>query len=362
MTSRMQVPNEFAAEMLRAGAAGYAALAAREMVGDRGELVDVHGPRPFIDWRDNLVARIEYLATALETGSPSLFAHQVAWAKAAFIARDVPLDLLRTSLVCLLRVVQAELPESHRDQVAEFIRLAIVELDRAPQDLPSSLAVGTPHGRVAATYLLALLEGDRRRAAETVLDLAKSGVSVREIYLSVLTPVQEELGRMWHMNEISVAEEHFATATTQLVMSMLYPHLDRKPFNGQTVVCAAVQENTHEIGIRMVADFFEIDGWRPIYLGPNMPADDLPSAVADFGAGVLALSAGLTTQIRRVREAIESVRADPSSAGVKILVGGAAFAGAGELYRRLGADGWASSGEEAVAEGRRLAGLPPSDV
>ncbi len=359
MNARMDIPNEFAAEMIRSGASGYAALAAREMVGDRGELVDVHGRRPFIDWRDNLTSRLAYLAAALEAGSPRLFAEQVAWAKAAFIARDVPLDLLRTSLVSLLRVLQSELPESIRAEVTDYVRGAIVELDRAPHDLPSTLTVGTEHGRVAAGYLLAMLEGDRRRASEMIMDLARGGVSVREIYMSVLTPVQQELGRMWHMNEISVGEEHFATATTQMVMSMLYPHLERGPANGRTVVAAAVEDNAHEIGVRMVADFFEMDGWRSIYLGPNMPADDLPGAVADFGAHVLALSAGISTQIRHVREAIAAVRGDPVSAGVKILVGGAAFAGASALGRRLGADGCAATADEAVAEGRRLAGLGP---
>jgi hypothetical protein len=42
------------------------------------------------------------------------------------------------------------------------------------------------------------------------LDALDQSDSVRELYLNVLLPAQEEIGRMWLTGEINVAEEHFA--------------------------------------------------------------------------------------------------------------------------------------------------------
>jgi hypothetical protein len=48
------------------------------------------------------------------------------------------------------------------------------------------------------------------------------------------------------------------------------------------------------------------------------------------------------------------LRADPRCAGVKVLVGGAAFSGLPSLWRSVGADGWAPEAAGAIAEVRRL--------
>src|SRR5262249_31800717 len=134
------------------------------------------------------------------------------------------------------------------------------------------LSADTPEGRLGASYLLALLEGDRLHASRLITDAAKAGMPVSHNYLCVLWPLLKELGRMWELAEIDVAEEHFATATTGMVMAQLYPYLERKKSNGRTVVAATVEGNQHELGVRMVADFFEMAGWRAVYLGSGVPA------------------------------------------------------------------------------------------
>ena len=84
----------------------------------------------------------------------------------------------------------------------------------SPQLLPD-----TAEGRLASEYLLAVLEGDRRRASHVILDTVDGGRAIRDVYLQVLLPAQREVGRMWLVGEVNVAEEHFASATTKMVMS-----------------------------------------------------------------------------------------------------------------------------------------------
>jgi methanogenic corrinoid protein MtbC1 len=128
------------------------------------------------------------------------------------------------------------------------------------------------------------------------LDPLDQSESVRELCLNVLLPAQEEIGRMWLTGEISVAEGHFASHTTKMVISQLLSHAMFQPANGKMVLAAAVAGNRHDIGLYVVASFFEMAGWRTIQLGADVPVSDLVQAVDCFDVDLLALSVSLTAQ------------------------------------------------------------------
>ena len=78
-------------------------------------------------------------------------------------------------------------------------------------------------------YLGALLASDLV-AARAVLDEAiAGGVPVRRIYLDVLQPTLYAIGRLWSHAEISIAQEHLATAATQSAMARLAESLADGP-------------------------------------------------------------------------------------------------------------------------------------
>jgi len=72
---------------------------------------------------------------------------------------------------------------------------------------------------LAQNYLDRLLKGKRESALELILNQAKAGVPVKEMYVQVFQPVQYEIGILWQTNKISVAQEHYCTGATQIVMS-----------------------------------------------------------------------------------------------------------------------------------------------
>ena len=95
-------------------------------------------------------------------------------------------------------------------------------------------------------------------------------------------------------------------------------------------------------------------------LAPSETDDGLLTAMeilcTRVRADLVVLSAALAPQLARVRESVAAVR-ELDGAPVKVLVGGVAFAEAPELWRRLGADGYAPDAERALALGARLVGL-----
>lgn len=357
----MSENSEFLARVLKSGARAYAAYAAGELLESHPQAKGGFGPDPFAAWQSWLAVRVEELAAAVAAEQPGLFTSQVHWSKAVLAARGVSVEHFRAGLGGLGRVMAAELPEPARPLAAQYLGEALDAFDEQPTDVSARLLPDTPHGRLASTYLLALLEGDRRRASRAILDAIDRPESVRDMYLHVLLPAQEELGRMWLTGEINVAEEHFTSHTTKMVMGQLLTQATFQPPNGKTVLAAAVAGNRHDIGLYAVADFFEMAGWRTIHLGADVPIPDLVQAVECFNVDLLALAASLYVQIETVRSTIRGVRSALRGRAVKILAGGLAFAGAGNLALEIGADGYADSPDEAVRSGSRLVGLLPDD-
>lgn len=211
-----------------------------------------------------------------------------------------------------------------------------------------------PLAELASEYLDTLLGGERRMASQLILDAVEDGVSVKEIYLHVFQPCQHEIGRLWQTNQVSVAEEHYVTAATQLVMSQLYPRIFSKQKAGYRLVATCVSGELHEIGVRMVADFFEMEGWDAYYLGANTPTESILETLETREADVLAISATITFNLAGVTEMIEGIRATDVGESVRILAGGRPFNLTEGLWKKVGADGYAPNAQEAIRTAEQL--------
>ena len=150
------------------------------------------------------------------------------------------------------------------------------------------------------------------------------------------------------MNQMTIAQEHYCTAVTQLIMSQLYVHIFNTSKNGRKLVATCVGGELHEIGMRMVADFFEMEGWDTYYLGSNMPTSGIVKAVLDYKPDVLAISATMVFHIPQVQELIEKIRSTDAVKTIKILTGGYPFNIEANLWRQVGADGYAFNAEQAI--------------
>lgn len=349
----MSPSDSFAAELLETSATGYAALTADRLLREHPEIAARFAPDALGAWKAVLGQRIVELATALRLGEPRLFAARLSWARRAFEAREVPESDLAASLEALAAVLAEELPEAIRAAPAAVLRDALVELGQPLEDSDSYIDPGTPAGRLALEYLAAVLEGDARKATDRLLAEVDAGLAVESAYQDVLVPAQREVGRLWHAGELGIVEEHVVTYTTERLMALLAHRAERAPANGRTVVCAAVAGNVHDIAVRVLADFFDISGWRAIHLGASVPAPEIASAVQYFDADLVVLSAALSVQLPRVAEAIATIRRIEGRT-VRVMVGGLAFGDAPEIWHKLGADGYAADAREAL---RLAAGL-----
>lgn len=349
-------PDRFAAEFLERGAAGLAGYAATELLEREPSLRERFAPDPFGSWKTHLTQRVLELAAALAASEPRLFVSRVLWAHMAFLARNGATADLRASLEALRGVLAERLPVSARQGPVGYIDRALGELGAGRAPAETALDPTLPPHRLALQYLEKILSGDTVGAIDVVLEAHRGGLDAAKLYLEVLLPAQREIGRLWHLGEVTVAEEHLVSNATSRAMAILAHMARPAASNGRTAVVAAVAHNTHDLGLRAVADLYQLAGWRALFLGADVPTGDLPTALGYFGADLLLLGASLSTQIARVTEAIAAVRSR-CERPVKIIVGGAAFDEVPELWRKIGADGYAPTADQAVTLGARLIGL-----
>ena len=217
-----------------------------------------------------------------------------------------------------------------------------------------------PLPNVAREYLTELLARNRSKAHQVIRNALQDGLSIRDLYLTILQPVQQEVGRLWLINRVSVAEEHFCTAATQSLMLELYPQIISSKRAGLTLVAACVGPELHEIGMRMVADFFEMDGWDTFYLGAAISDSQIMSAIEERKPDLVALSATMSYHIATVQELIGSIKGSCPDTAPRIMVGGVPFNTVPNLWRSVGADLWATNAEQAVQVARES--LQPATV
>ncbi len=297
---------------------------------------------------------LAYLSEAIASDAPALFADYVAWVKALFAGLNFSPDTVAQTLAAISVVIRAQLPPDLAACVEDYLAIGRTSLNLAPSAPPLFVTDGLPLGGLAKDYMDALLNSDRHTASQLILAAVAGGVNVKDIYLHVFQRVQYEIGRLWQINQIGVAQEHFCTAATQVIMSQLYPHIFRTERVNRRLVATCVGGEIHEIGVRMVADFFEMAGWDTYYLGANTPAPSIVRTLIERRAHLLAVSATLTFHVSQFADLIAQVRASEIGAQVKIIVGGYPFNVSESLWRTVNADGYARDADRAIAVANEL--------
>ncbi|CAA7612801.1 B12-binding domain-containing protein [Magnetospirillum sp. SS-4] len=311
------------------------------------DLAERHGASDRARYQDDIRQTLLFLREAVDNESYALFSAYVAWLKVVSVGRAVDMAEVSGALETLMEVLGEKLPGPESRRVRAMLRRAIGDLDHFPAEPPGFILADNPLADMARAYLDALLAGDRRTASRLVLDRVAAGLPVRQVYLDVFQPALRETGRLWQLNRITVAHEHFVTAATQAIMSQLYPYVFTGESRGRSMVASCVSGDLHEVGLRMVADFFEMAGWDSHYLGANVPPADVVGTLKERKASVLGLSVTIAAHLGQAAELIAMAR-DALGGDLIILVGGFPFNTDPLLWRRLGADGMADRADRAV--------------
>ncbi len=122
------------------------------------------------------------------------------------------------------------------------------------------------------------LQGDRQGLYELLSYLTRSRVAFSTLADEIIRPAMVRIGEEWMQGKLEINREHLASNAIVEALIRLGSQLYHKPDNGLSAVCACVEGDHHEIGLRMVAYALEAEGWKVHYLGANTPV----STIRDF--------------------------------------------------------------------------------
>ena len=141
---------------------------------------------------------------------------------------------------------------------------------------------------LADRFLSAIQAMDLESAAAE-LTRAQLALTPRAFVTELVPALLAELGDRWVSGELSMAQEHAATAIVRQQLGALLRVYEPPP-GAPTIVCTTLEGELHELGALLVAVVASMNGWRACYLGPSLPVAECVFAAKKFSARALALS------------------------------------------------------------------------
>ena len=204
----------------------------------------------------------------------------------------------------------------------ERLRDLVREDEAASQ--PSELAaVASESAEVSGSHLENCLEAIRQldsAALEHALMQARVALSQPLFIERLVVPLMETVGELWRNGSLRIVHEHLASTVVRTLLGGLSTSATLSALAPKIVVTTPTGQ-LHEIGALIVASTAESDGWHVIYLGVNLPAEEIAAAVQYHGAKVVALSVVYPADDPRVADELLRLRRYLSH-DIEILVGG----------------------------------------
>lgn len=145
----------------------------------------------------------------------------------------------------------------------------------------------TPNELVANILAAA---GDYRIADyERWLEEARQELSPDDLVDTVMAPVLREAGNRWHSGELSIVQEHLLCSA---VRRQLFYALDRlgREARQSMIAFTTLSGERHELGSLMLAVVAASRGFRAIYLGADLPVEEMGRFCARVDTAAVAIS------------------------------------------------------------------------
>ncbi len=168
-----------------------------------------------------------------------------------------------------------------------------------------------------------LINGRRKESSHLAHTFLSENKTITELYEEVIKPALYKVGILWEKNKISVATEHMATAITEGILNELYDSIYNGKNNDHRVVVACVENELHQVGIKMVADTFEAHGWESFFLGTGIPLNELIDFIKESKPKILAISLSVYYNYANLIKMLTKIKEEYPD--LEILIGGQAF-------------------------------------
>ncbi len=187
---------------------------------------------------------------------------------------------------------------------------------------------------------------DKENSVNTVMQIVSGReIDIIDLYTKILTPALYSIAGDNLEQKITISQEHIRTSIIRTIIECCYPYVvvERnlnytiKKENRKKVIILCPEDEYHEIGPRMVEDFFTLNHYEPIFLGGNTPREDLMTLIEEIKPEYIAVSVANYYNIVTAKKMVEKMKAQLSYTP-KVIAGGYAIRKKKESKNELGVD------------------------
>lgn len=153
--------------------------------------------------------------------------------------------------------------------------------------------------------------------AQAVLDRLLAVTTVDTLLGEVVMPYLRRLGDRWERGEVSVAQEHFASAVLRGRLLGLARGWGLGV--GPLALLACLPGEQHDLGLIAFGLALRSRGWRIVHLGPDAPLETVDDACGQLEPSLVVLYAVTAERVRPVAEALREL-----AGRHRVALGGAA--------------------------------------
>jgi DNA-binding transcriptional MerR regulator len=165
------------------------------------------------------------------------------------------------------------------------------------------------------------LDGDHLHA----LLKARADTETPEAFVQkTALPLLREVGLRWANGTVTIAAEHMATAQVKRILGGLFDRYPPPASSAPRLVATTPEREEHDVGALIVTLLARVRGWNALFLGANLPAEEIVGAAHRRGVSHVCLS-GLTGRPASLERQLRTLRSALSPA-IEIWVGGRAYA------------------------------------
>lgn len=321
----------------------------------QGALYERFGERGREACSEDLAFHLEFLRPVLEFGLLQPMVDYLHWLSGVLSSRAVPTEHLTQSLDWLAEFFDERMQANHGAIVVAALLAARTGFQQLGNTPLQPLTSRDPWPE-KAEFEEALLSGNHRQAHAILQRCLAQRRSLTGFELHVIQPSLYSIGEKWQANQVSVAQEHMATAIAQSVMTVALQNAQSKESVDLRVLLACVEGNNHAVGLQMVADAFLIAGWEVQFLGGNVPTSSLIQQASKWQPDLIGLSVAFPQQIRVAKTVITQLSERLGNKRPAVMIGGLAFNRFNGLAGMIGADNFCVDAQAAVDYANRIVG------
>jgi len=182
---------------------------------------------------------------------------------------------------------------------------------------------------------LEIIKSYNAKKLESVLLNASAKFTQPVLIEELIVPLVYKIGEMWHNGDIRVANEHLASS---VIRSFLFNLLDSYSISNSApeLISATPRGQEHELGALIAGVVAASSGWRVIYLGSSLPAEEISSVVSYLNAKVVALSIIYPNDDPHLKRELKKLH-QLLPTGVSLIAGGRAVDGYYDALDEIGA-------------------------